>query len=462
MKTHLRKLGSILLVLYFIAGWMAPAVVMAQSTPSVPATSTAPATAAVASVAPAVEPAAPAISAGDTAWVLASAALVLLMTPGLAFFYAGMVRRKNVMATIMQSFFLVALISVQWVIWGYSLAFSPGNAFVGGLKWLFLDNIGAINPVAPTIPHYAFMIFQAMFAIITPALICGAYAERVSFKGFVLFSLLWATLVYDPIAHWVWGGGYFQSMGALDFAGGTVVHMSAGFSALALALLLGKRKGYGRETMAPHNLTLVLIGASLLWFGWFGFNAGSALSANALAANAFVTTNTATAMAAITWCFVELFHRGKASSLGAASGAVAGLVAITPACGFVDLKASLVIGMIASLLCYMAIQVKVKLGYDDSLDAFGVHGVGGTWGALATGLFASKLVNSAGADGLFHGNPGQFLIQLKTVGATAVYSVLVTLILFVIVEKTIGLRVAAKDEELGLDLSQHGEEGYNY
>ncbi len=402
-------------------------------------------------------PAAPAISAGDTAWVLASSALVLLMTPGLAFFYGGMVRRKNVMATIMQSFFMVALISIQWVVWGYSLAFSPGNNYIGGLSWLFLDNMPAVNPAAPTIPHYAFMIFQAMFAIITPALICGAYAERVKFKGFVAFSLLWATFVYDPIAHWVWGGGYFKD--ALDFAGGTVVHMSSGYSALTLALLLGTRKNYGREPMVPHNLTLVLLGASLLWFGWFGFNAGSAGAANALACNAFVTTNSATAMAAITWCVIELFHRGKATSLGAASGAVAGLVAITPACGFVDLKASLVIGMIVSLLCYSAIQVKVKMGYDDSLDAFGVHGVGGTWGALATGLFALKAIN--GTDGLFAGNPAQFLIQIKVVASTIVYAVALTTLIYFVVEKTIGLRVSPKDEELGLDLSQHGEEGYN-
>ncbi len=400
----------------------------------------------------------PAISAGDTAWVLTSAALVLLMTPGLAFFYAGMVRRKNVMATILQSFFLVALISVQWVIWGYSLAFgNNGSNFWGGLGWLFLDNMPAVSPLAPTIPHYAFMIFQAMFAIITPALICGAYAERVKFKGFVAFSLLWATFVYDPIAHWVWGGGYFKD--ALDFAGGTVVHMSSGYSALTLALLLGTRKGYGRESMVPHNLTMVLLGASLLWFGWFGFNAGSAGAANALACNAFVTTNTATAMAAITWCAIELFHHGKASSLGAASGAVAGLVAITPACGFVDVKASLIIGFVVSFLCYTAIQIKVKLGYDDSLDAFGVHGVGGTWGALATGLFALKAIN--GTDGLFAGNPAQFFIQLKTVAATAVYSILVTIVIYFLVEKTIGMRVGVKDEELGLDLSQHGEEGYN-
>ncbi len=424
--------------------------VMAQQVTSVVAASVVPVTAV------------PAISAGDTAWVLVSAALVLLMTPGLAFFYAGMVRKKNVLATIMQSFFMMALISVQWVIWGYSLGFGPSNNFfLGGLDWFLLKGMPAVSPLAPTVPHLAFMIFQCMFAVITPALICGAFAERVKFTGFVVFSLLWATFVYDVICHWVWGGGYFGSIGALDFAGGTVVHMSSGYSALTLALLLGKRKGYGKESMVPHNLTLVLLGTGLLWFGWFGFNAGSAGAANALACNAFVTTNTATAMAALTWCLIEFIHHGKATTLGAASGAVAGLVAITPACGFVDVSASLCIGAIVSLLCYSAIQVKIRLGYDDSLDTFGVHGVGGTFGALATGLWALKSINSGGADGLFAGNPAQFFIQLKTVGATALWSVSVTIILYYLVEKTIGFRVSPRDEELGLDLSQHGEEGYH-
>lgn len=355
----------------------------------------------------------PAISAGDTAWVLVSAALVLLMTPGLAFFYAGMVRKKNVMATIMQSFFMIALISVQWVIWGYSLGFGPGkNFFLGGLDWFLLKEMPAVSSLAPTVPHYAFMIFQAMFAVITPALICGAFAERVKFTGFVVFSLLWATFVYDVVCHWVWGGGYFGTLGALDFAGGTVVHMTSGYSALTLALLLGKRKGYGKESMVPHNLTLVLLGASLLWFGWFGFNAGSAGAANSLACNAFVTTNTATAMATLMWCFIEMIHRGKPTTLGAASGAVAGLVAITPACGFVDLTGSLWIGAIVSILCYTAIQVKVKLGYDDSLDTFGVHGVGGTFGALATGLWALKAINSGGGR-IVRGKPGAIYHSIK-------------------------------------------------
>lgn len=420
---------------------------------------TAPATTApAAAAAPAAAPAAPAISAGDTAWVLASAALVMLMTPGLAFFYGGMVRKKNVMATIMQSFFMVALISVQWVIFGYSIAFGPGNQFFGGLSWVMLNNMPAVNAGAPTIPHLAFVMFQAMFAVITPALITGGYAERVKFPGFVVFSLLWATFVYDPIAHMVWGGGLFGTMGALDFAGGTVVHMSSGYSALALALLLGTRKGYGKESMVPHNLTLVLLGASLLWFGWFGFNAGSAVAANALASNAFMTTNTATAMGALVWNLIEMLHKGKATSLGAASGAVAGLVAITPACGFVDLAGSLWVGGIVSIICYLAIQVKIKLGYDDTLDTFGVHGIGGTWGAIATGIFATSAVN--GPNGWLRGNPGQMLIQLKTVGFTAVFSLVATTILYFLVEKTIGLKATPREEELGLDLSQHGEEGY--
>jgi Amt family ammonium transporter len=417
------------------------------------------ATAAVTAAAAPAVPAVPIINSGDTAWVLVSAALVMLMTPGLGLFYGGMVRRKNVLSTIMQSFFLVALIGVQWVIYGYSLSFSPGNDFLGSFHWAFLHNMDAINPLAPTIPHQAFMIYQAMFAIITPALISGAFAERIKFKGYVVFMLAWATLVYNPVCHWVWGGGFFTKMGALDFAGGTVVHMTAGYSALVLALFLGKRKGYGIENMVPHNMTMVLIGASLLWFGWFGFNAGSALGANALAASAFVATNTAAAMATLSWSLIEYLHRGKASALGAASGAVAGLVAITPAAGYVDLSGALWIGLLVSPICYFfVVVIKQKFGYDDSLDAFGVHGVGGTFGALATGLWANPSVNTA--KGLFYGNPGQFVIQLKTVIATMAYSVVVTLVLAFLVEKLIGLRAKDREEEIGLDLSQHGEAGY--
>ncbi len=415
--------------------------------------------------APAAAPAAPPkIDSGDTAWVLTSSALVLLMTvPGLALFYAGMVRRKNVLATLMQSFIILALISVQWVLWGYSLAFSPGNAFIGGLKWFGLHGVG-LEPYADysaTIPHQAFMIFQAMFAVITPALITGAFAERKKFSTFLVFTLLWATFVYDPLAHMVWGvGGWLNVMGAKDFAGGTVVHISSGVSALAAALIIGKRQGYGQDLMQPHNLPLTVIGAGLLWFGWFGFNAGSALSAGALATNAFVTTNTATAMAALSWMFMEWIVRGKPTMLGAASGAVAGLVAITPACGFVDVTGALWIGLGVGIICQLAVMAKTKMGYDDSLDAFGIHGIGGTWGALATGLFATKVVNSAGVDGLFYGNPGQFWIQIKAVAVTWIYAFVMTFVILKVLDWTMGLRVSPDEERQGLDLTQHSESGY--
>jgi Amt family ammonium transporter len=404
------------------------------------------------------EAAAPAINSGDTAWVLASAALVMLMTPGLGLFYGGMVRRKNVLATILQSLFMVALIGIQWVVFGYSLAFAPGNELVGGLSWVMLSNLPAISDLAPTIPHTAFLTYQAMFAIITPALITGAFAERVKFKGFILFSLLWAALVYDPVAHWIWGGGYWAKMGGLDFAGGAVVHITAGFSALALALLLGTRKGYGREPMTPHNMTMVLTGTGILWFGWFGFNAGSALGANATAANAFLATNTAGAMAAIVWCVIEAIHRGKATALGAASGAIAGLASVTPAAGFIDVKAAMVIGLVASLICYGAIMVKVRLQYDDSLDAFGVHGVGGFWGILATGLFANPAFG--GHSGWFYGNRGLFVTQLQMALSVAAFSLVVTVLLYLLVQRTVGFKADGREEDLGLDLSQHGEEGY--
>jgi Amt family ammonium transporter len=403
-------------------------------------------------------PAAPAISAGDTAWVLASAALVMLMTPGLGLFYGGMVRRKNVLATIMQSFFLVALIGVQWVIWGYSTSFSPGNDFFGGFSWAMLKNLPAVNSGAPTIPHYAFILFQAMFAIITPALITGAFAERVKFKGFIVFSLLWAALVYDPIAHMVWGGGFWAKQGGLDFAGGVVVHISAGFSALALAILTNKRKGYGTFAMVPHNMTMVLTGTGLLWFGWFGFNAGSALGANAQACTAFMATNTAGATATLMWCLIEALHRGKPTALGAASGAIAGLAAVTPAAGFVDMTGAICIGVIASLLCYGAILVKMKMDYDDSLDAFGIHGVGGFFGTLAVGIWANPLIG--GKAGFLYGNPGQFTVQTLMALSVALFSLIATVILFFVVEKTIGFRASEKEEDMGLDLSQHGEEGY--
>jgi Amt family ammonium transporter len=405
-----------------------------------------------------------AVDTGDTAWVLTSTALVLLMTvPGLALFYGGLVRSKNVLGTLMQSFIAMAVITVQWVLWGYSLSFSPGNAFVGSLAWLGLSGVGLDpNPdYAATIPHQAFMIFQMMFAVITPALIAGAFAERMKFSAFLLFLVLWATLVYDPLAHMVWGvGGLLRSMGVLDFAGGTVVHISSGVSALAAALVIGRRQGYGREPMAPHNLPLTLVGASLLWFGWFGFNAGSALGAGSLATNAFVATHVATATAALAWVLLEWIGRGKPTLLGAASGAVAGLVAITPACGFVTVSGALVIGAGAGAVCQLAVNAKSRFGYDDSLDAFGVHGVGGTWGALATGVFATAAVNAAGADGLLHGNPGLVWAQLKAVVLTWVYAFVVTFAILKALQWTIGLRVTPEDEQAGLDLTQHSERAY--
>jgi Amt family ammonium transporter len=416
-------------------------------------------------------PAAPAASAplkidrGDTAWMLTSSALVLMMTaPGLALFYAGMVRQKNALATLMHSFIIMALISVQWVLWGYSLAFGPDKGgIIGGLEWIGLRGVGAepYEAYAKTIPHQVFMLFQMMFAIITPALITGAFAERKKFSAFILFVLLWATLVYDPLAHWVWGdGGWLKRMGALDFAGGTVVHISSGVSALVCALMIGKRRGYGHQPMQPHNLPMTVMGAALLWFGWFGFNAGSALEANGLAASAFLATNTAAAAAALGWMFTEWMTRGKPTVLGAASGAVAGLVAITPASGFVGPVSALMIGALAGLLCYSACNFKSRLGYDDSLDVVGVHGVGGTWGAIATGLWASKAVNPDGADGLFFGNPGQLWVQIVAVVASYALASVMTAVVLKVVDAIVGLRVPEEDEVAGLDLSQHSETAY--
>src|SRR5512145_2585065 len=349
-----------------------------------------------------------AIDSGDTGWVLVSTALVMLMTPGLAFFYAGMVRRKNVLATIMQSFIMMALISVQWVLWGYSLAFGPDKGgIIGGLEWVGLMNVEMTpSSYAPTIPHQAFMVYQMMFAVITPALISGAFAERKRFKSFAIFSLLWATLVYDPVAHWVWAeGGWLRSLGALDFAGGTVVHITSGVSALVCALVLGRRLGYGKESMDAHNATMTVLGTALLWFGWFGFNAGSALGIGPLAVSAFITTNTAAAMAALTWMTASWIRHQRPSVLGATAGAVAGLVGITPAAGFVSPAAALLIGFLAGLGCFIAVEFFVRGRVDDALDVFGVHGVGGILGALATGVFATTTVNSAGFDGLLSGNP---------------------------------------------------------
>lgn len=407
------------------------------------------------------------IDAGDTTFVLISAALVMIMTPGVALFYGGMVRTKNALTTIMQSFFILGLISVQWVLWGYTLSFGPDfNGIIGNLEWLGLATVGQEPNAdyAATIPHLAFMIFQAMFAVITPALITGAFAERMKFPAFALFVLIWSTLIYDPVAHWVWGvGGWLRELGVLDFAGGTVVHILSGVSGLVIALMIGKRKGYGKEVMLPHHLPMTVIGASLLWFGWFGFNAGSALSANGLAASAFVVTHIAAAAATVSWVATEWAHHGKPTILGAASGCVAGLVAITPAAGFVSPIPAVIIGLAAGIICYLAVSVlKAKLGYDDALDAFGVHGIGGTWGALATGLFASKAVNPAGADGLFYGDPSQFVTQLIGVGTSWAFAAIGTFIILKVLMSFMNVRASEAQEVQGLDITEHGERGYAY
>ncbi|MBM4285994.1 MAG: ammonium transporter [Deltaproteobacteria bacterium] len=405
------------------------------------------------------------MNAADTAFVLFSAALVMLMTPGLALFYGGMVRSKNVLATLMQNFILLAVIGVQWALIGYTLAFGPDvGGVIGSLAWIGLNGVGLepFKAYSETIPHQTFMIFQGMFAIITPALITGAWAERLKFSTFLVFIILWATLVYDPVAHWVWAdGGWLKGLGALDFAGGAVVHINAGVAALAAAIVVGRRQGYGIEALTPHNLPMTVLGAGLLWFGWFGFNAGSALAAGALASTAFTATHLATCGATLSWMVGEWLHRGKPTTLGAASGAVAGLVAVTPAAGFVGPMSAILIGVGAGFLCYLAVLAKVKMGYDDSLDVVGVHGVGGLWGALATGLFASKAVNDAGADGLFFGNPALLGIQVVAVLVTVVYSFVVSWILLKVLDATMGLRVNSEDEVAGLDLTEHQEAGYS-
>lgn len=404
------------------------------------------------------------ISAGDTAWILVSAALVMLMTPGLGLFYGGMVRQKNVLSTIMHSFFILALVSVVWAVIGYSLAFGPTvGGFVGGLKFFGLNGVG-IEPngdYAPTIPHLAFMVYQMMFAVITPALISGAFAERKRFKSFIIFSLLWSLLVYSPVAHWVWGvGGWIRNLGALDFAGGTVVHITSGVSALVCALVMGKRVGYGKEPMEPHNVTMTILGTSLLWFGWFGFNAGSALGAGGLAAIAFVNTHLAAAIATLAWLTAGWIRHKRPSVIGAAAGAVAGLVAITPAAGFVTPMAALIIGFCAGILCFVVVEMLVRGRVDDALDVFGVHGVGGIFGALATGIFATTDVNPAGLDGLLYGNANQLLVQAIAVVVAAAYAAGVTWVLLKVIDLTIGLRVSPQEEERGLDTSQHGEIAY--
>ena len=407
----------------------------------------------------------PAVSGGDTAWMLTSAALVMMMTvPGLALFYGGLVSHRNALSTLMHSFFLLCLISIQWVLVGYSLSFGTDHSsLLGGLDYLGFRNVGQDPSGGATIPHLVFAMYQGMFAIITVALITGAFAERIKFGAFVLFSLLWATLVYDPLAHWVWGGGWLMKKGALDFAGGTVVHISSGVSALVAALVVGKRRCYPAKALPPHNISYTVIGAGLLWFGWFGFNAGSALGASGLAAIAFATTHTAAATAGLVWPLIEWLHRGKPTVLGAATGAVAGLVAITPAAGYVTVPASMAIGVGVSLVCYLGINMlKPRFGYDDTLDVFGVHGLGGTWGAIATGIFATKSVNPAGADGLLYGNASQVVTQLLGVAASWGLAIVGTFVILKLVNLVVPLRVSEEEEITGLDLSLHGEVAYNF
>jgi Amt family ammonium transporter len=403
------------------------------------------------------------IDTGDTAWVMVATGLVMVMTPALAFFYGGMVRKKNILSTLNLSFVVLAIISIQWVLLGYSLAFSPAKtSLIGGFDFVGLKGVGAApNPAyAPTIPHMAFAAYQMMFAVITPALITGAFVERVRFKAFLIFALVWATLVYDPVAHWVWGeGGLLRKMGALDFAGGTVVHVTAGFSALAFAMIIGRRRWFGRVAFEPSNIPYTMLGAGLLWMGWFGFNGGSALGANGIAINAIVTTNTAAAAAGTVWMFLS-WRDNKPSPLGIVTGMVVGLVAITPAAGFVTPMAALVIGGLAAPISFYAIRLRQKMKLDESLDVWACHGMGGTWGALATGLFASTSVNAAGADGLFYGNPGQFGIQAVAVIIAVVFSFGATYIIAKVLDRLVGLRVTQVEEEVGLDLSEHGERAY--
>ncbi len=405
------------------------------------------------------------VDTGDTAWVLVSSAFVLAMLmPGLALFYGGLVRTKNVLGTIMQSVMILSVVSLLWILFGYSLAFGPDKGgVIGGLEWVGLSGVGSEpHPVyGPTIPHQAFMLFQLMFAAIAPALITGAFAERKRFTAVVLFAALWSVFVYVPLAHWIWGGGWLAKLGALDFAGGAVIHISSGAAALVCAIVLGKRRGYGTDYMAPHNLPMTLLGTGFLWFGWFGFNGGSALGANGIAVSAIIATHAAAAMGAIAWCGAEWAHRGKPTVLGVASGAVAGLATVTPAAGYISPMSAIAIGLVAGMTCYAAIVWKGRFGYDDSLDVVGIHGVGGVIGILATGLFASKVVNPGGADGLFFGNPGLFGIQLLVVAVTTIFSIIGTFVILKLVDSMTGLRVSSEEEATGLDLSQHNERAYS-
>jgi Amt family ammonium transporter len=398
-----------------------------------------------------------AIDSGATAWILASTALVMIMTPGVGLFYGGLVRKKNFINMITLSFVAFALVSIQWVLFGYSLAFGPDvGGFIGNLQYLGLNNVGMEpGPYSPVIPGMLYMVFQLVFATVTMAIVTSGFAERIKFSSYLVFAALWTTIVYDPLAHWVWGGGWASQFGAIDFAGGTVVHISSGFAALALALVIGKRVGYGKNVMEPANIPWSILGAALLWFGWFGFNSGSAVDANGLASVAFVTTNTAAAAAAIAWMLVSWAHGGKPSSLGFVSGAVAGLVAITPAAGYVTPMAAIIIGGVAGVLCYSIMLWRQSKGVDESLDAWAIHGMGGLWGALATGIFAVAAIN--GKSGLIEGNVSQLTSQVVGAGAAVIYAFVVTYILAIVIDKTIGLRVSEEEEYVGLDISQHGE-----
>ncbi len=407
----------------------------------------------------------PSISAGDTAFILVSAALVLLMTPALGLFYAGMVRNKNVLGTIMQSLIMISVISLEWIYLGYTMSFGPDvNGIIGDLSWFGLKGVGAApsTTYATTIPQIVFMIYQCMFAVITPALITGAFAERMRFGPFLIFSLLWALIVYNPVCHWVWGsGGWLNEKGVLDFAGGLVVHLTSGAAALAAAIVIGPRRGFKRENFMPHNLPMTLLGAGLLWFGWFGFNGGSALAANGIAGTAFVSTHLAGMSGMAMWTLVEWIHRGKPTTLGAASGAIAGLATVTPAAGFVGPNAAVIIGLLAGICCYCAVTAKTSLGYDDSLDVVGIHGLGGIIGTFCLGIFASKAINPAGADGLLAGNPALLGTQVLGIAVVGIYAFVASWILLKIMNAVIGLKVSEEAEMAGLDVSEHSETAYN-
>jgi Amt family ammonium transporter len=402
------------------------------------------------------------LDTGDTAFIIIAAALVMFMTPGLALFYGGLVRSKNVLSTMLQSFICLGMVSIIWVVYGYSIAFGPDiKELFGNLEYLFLQGVdAAAGPYSDTIPHLLFCGFQLMFAIITPALITGAFAERIKFSACLLFTFLWTTVVYLPVCHWVWGGGWIGEMGALDFAGGTVIHINSAVAAFVAAVMVGKRKGWGRDAFMPHNVSMTVLGAGILWVGWFGFNAGSALAANGIATVALFGTQVAAGAAAFSWMMTEWKMDGRPTALGAASGGVAGLVAITPAAGFVGPVAAVIIGLIGGVLCCLGLKLKTRYGYDDALDVVAVHGIGGLWGALATGLFASTRINPGGADGLFYGNPEQLWIQLVGAVVVIAFSLVVSTILFKLTDKLVGLRVSEEEEIQGLDITQHSEVGY--